>query len=163
MLDAWVKTGMVPPFAMATATWGTSACVPTGTEGPDGDPTCTDALDNDCDGAVDGDDTDCGTMTCADYVDKGACNNDTACEWTGSPKSGSCQDAVVCVPTSPDEVGLCGDGIDNDCNGQIDCADASCDTDSLCTVECSGYTTRSDCNAQPACSWSGKNKVCQSI
>jgi len=28
-------------------------------EGPEGDPTCSDGLDNDCDGATDGADTDC--------------------------------------------------------------------------------------------------------
>jgi len=28
-------------------------------EGPEGDPTCSDGLDNDCDGATDGADTGC--------------------------------------------------------------------------------------------------------
>lgn len=88
-LDAWVKTGMVPPYAMATATWGAPpVCEPT-PEGPFGDATCADGIDNDCDGLTDAEDPDC-------------------------------QEAV----------------------------------------DCSTFTNRTDCNAQPTCSWSGKNKVC---
>ena len=92
-----------------------------GTEGPDGDPTCTDGLDNDCDGLTDANDPDCQPqMTCSDYLDKGSCNNDPACEWVGSPKNGTCQDAVVCVPDETPEA-TCTDGIDNDCDGLRDC------------------------------------------
>lgn len=136
-------------------------CTPgTPTEAPEA--TCDDGLDNDCDGLTDTADPDCVPPTvCADYPDKGSCNNDPNCEWVGSPKSGSCQDAVVCVPEAQDEVGLCGDGIDNDCDGFTDCADADdCGTDPICQVDCSVYTTRNLCNAQTACTWDNKNKVC---
>lgn len=220
MLDAWLNAEpaapMVPPFVMATATWG-DACTPTGIpddncDGVDddcdgtadddyiptpttcgtgvcetageivcqngsyvdtctpGSPTenpevsCEDNLDNDCDGATDGADTDCGGMNCSDYVDKGSCNNDPNCEWSGSPKNGSCQDAAVCTPTSTDEIGLCGDGVDNDCDGVIDCADtADCGNDSVCQIDCSVYTTRNLCNNQPVCKWDNKNKVCVNL
>jgi predicted CXXCH cytochrome family protein len=37
--------------------------LPAGTEGPEGNPTCTDTLDNDCDGDTDGIDIDCGTAS----------------------------------------------------------------------------------------------------
>ena len=179
---------MVPPFVMATVTW--PACEPTPeicTDGIDNDcdglvdcadtidcgtdpvcctvtedseSTCDDGIDNDCDGLIDGDDPDC-AIPCSEYVDKGACNNDPNCEWVGSPKNGSCQDAVVCTPTNPDEVGLCGDGVDNDCDGLTDCADImDCGNDPVCQVDCSVYTTRNLCNAQATCRWDNKNKVC---
>jgi hypothetical protein len=192
-IDAWINADpaapMVPPFAMATATW--PACDPapeicfdgqdndcdglidcadtadcatdpaccTVTEDP-AELTCDDGFDNDCDGFIDGNDSDCQTA-CSEYLDKGSCNNDPNCEWVGSPKNGSCQDAVVCEPTAPDEVGLCDDGVDNDCDGLTDCVDTfDCGNDPVCQVDCSVYTTRNLCNAQPTCTWSGKDKVC---
>jgi hypothetical protein len=83
------------------------------------------------------------TMTCADYQDKGSCQNDPACVWEGSPKNGSCVDAVACVPTENPEAS-CTDGIDNDCNGATDCADASCSTDPACQ-------TPTSCNNDGVC------------
>jgi hypothetical protein len=194
MLDAWINADpaapMVPPFPMATATWGEAGCTPT--EDPevtcddgldndcdglvDGDDpdcqctptedpevTCDDGLDNDCDGLVDGDDPDCQTgMACSDYADKGACNNDPGCEWAGSPKSGSCHDIVPCTPTEDPEL-TCDDGLDNDCDGNTDCADSDCSADPVCQIDCSVYSTRNLCNAQPACSWNNKLKVCEGI
>jgi hypothetical protein len=121
MLDAWVKTGMVPPIVMTTATWGTPTCTPTEPT----EVTCNDGLDNDCDGLIDGVDSDC-----------------------------------LCTPTEPTEAS-CGDGADNDCDGLIDCADtADCGSDPVCRVDCSVYTTRNLCNAQPTCTWDNKNKIC---
>jgi hypothetical protein len=188
-LNADPEAPMVPPFVMATATW--PACEPTleicndsidndcdglidcadtidcgadlfcctATEDPES--TCNDGIDNDCDGLIDGDDPDCPTMACSDYMDKGSCNNDPNCKWAGSPKNGSCQEAAPCTPTAPDEVGLCGDGVDNDCDGLTDCADTlDCGNDPVCQVNCSVYTTRNLCRAQPSCRWDNKNGVC---
>jgi len=193
MLDAWINADpaapMVPPYVMATATWGTAPCTPTEpfevtcNDGIDNDcdglvdgndpdcqctatepteVTCNDGLDNDCDGLVDMADPDCQTgMACSDYPDKGSCNNDPNCTWEGSPRNGSCVDFVPCTPTAPDEIGLCGDGVDNDCDGLTDCADtADCGADPICQVDCSLYTTKNLCNAQAACTWSNKNQVC---
>ncbi len=40
--------------------------IPEGTtEGPEGDPTCGDGIDNDCDGSTDGDDSGCTTTSCS--------------------------------------------------------------------------------------------------
>jgi hypothetical protein len=131
---------------------------------------CNDESDNDCDGLIDCADTaDCDAdpvcqINCSVYEDKGSCNNDPNCEWQGSPKSGTCVEKAVCTPTSPDEVNLCGDGVDNDCDGLTDCADSlDCGNDPVCQVDCSVYTTRNLCNAQSACTWSGKNKVCVNL
>ncbi len=84
-LDAWVKTGMVPPFAMATATWGTApGCTPN-------EPTeisCLDGIDNDCDGLVDGDDPDCqqNQIVCSDYTTRQLCNAQPTCRWDNKNK-----------------------------------------------------------------------------
>jgi hypothetical protein len=70
-------------------------------------------------------------------------------------------DVAGCTPTDPDEVGLCADGADNDCDGLTDCADTvDCGNDPVCQVDCSVYTTRNLCNNQPNCRWSNKNGVC---
>jgi hypothetical protein len=155
---------MVPPVLMASAQWGTPpVCVPTPgqestetscndgvdndcdgfTDAADSDcaptcvpnetpeATCDDGIDNDCDGLFDCDDSNCTDdpacqtgMACTDYPDKGSCQNDPACEWIGSPKNGSCQDAAE----------VCNDGIDNDGDGAIDCADSDCTNDPACST-----------------------------
>jgi hypothetical protein len=196
MLDAWIHADpaapMVPPFAMATASW--PSCDPTPEFCGDGvdndcdgltdcedvadcglDPACCtaepevcgDGADNDCDGAIDcNDSADCAEdpvcqVDCTVYADKGSCSNDPSCEWQGSPRSGMCVELAACVPTALDEVAACGDGVDNDCDGLTDCADAlDCGDDPVCQADCSVYTTRNLCNNQPNCSWDSKNKVC---
>jgi len=142
-----------------------STCNPQ-TEGPFGDPTCADGTDNDCDGLTDGNDPDCqytGGGACSDIMDRNVCNNSAGCEWQGG-KNGMCVDAVACVPTGGNETGQCSDGIDNDCDGVIDCADtADCGTDPACQApDCSMYSTRQDCSNEPTgtCKWDNKNNVC---
>jgi hypothetical protein len=128
-LDAWVNADeqygaigtMVPPYPMATATWG-DVCTP-GPEGPYGHATCTDEVDNDCDGLTDAEDPDCDPpmMACSDYRDKGACNADPDCEWQGKGGSGTCVDYVA-----PDCSSF---------NSRKDCRNAGCSwTDGMCTA-----------------------------
>ena len=135
-------------------------CTPLPATEPGTEITCDDGLDNDCDGAADGADSDCG-MACSEYVDKGACNNDPNCEWQGSPKNGICVDAVVCTPTGP-ELGNCNDGVDNDCDGMTDCADtADCGADPICQIDCSMYTSKTECNMySDVCRWRNKQMDC---
>jgi hypothetical protein len=160
-LDVWLNADpvnpMVPPFVMATATWSSGGCTPT----EDPEVTCNDGVDNDCDGLTDGADPDCQTSTvCSDFGSKGPCNDSPACEWVGSPKNGTCQDAVACVPSGP-EAGACSDGEDNDCDGLTDCADTTdCGAEPVCQVACADFTTRNLCNAQPTCRWDNKGKTC---
>jgi DMSO reductase family type II enzyme heme b subunit len=104
---------------------GCDTCTPTPGEETQ-ELSCDDNIDNDCDTYTDGDDSDCATGgACSDYASKGACNGDTSCEWQGSPKNGSCEDAA-CTITEDPEVS-CSDGTDNDCDGQTDGADSDCD------------------------------------
>jgi hypothetical protein len=154
------------------ASTGTKTCLSNGTEEDTctpGDPTepgtettCDDSLDNDCDGLTDCSDPDCDPacqMQCSDYG-KGDCNNDPTCEWVGNSKKGSCQDAVVCEPTGPEE-GNCADGIDNDCVNGTDCADtAACGADPVCPmVDCSTWGNQGDCESN-GCRWNKKG-VCR--
>jgi hypothetical protein len=75
-------------------------CEPTGSvEG-----SCTNGVDEDCDGLVD----------CADPD----CDGDPACE-------------PACVPIGPSEI-FCSDELDDDCDGLIDCADPDCDGAAAC-------------------------------
>ena len=82
-------------------------------EGPDGDPVCTDTLDNDCDGTVDL--ADLGCIPCVD--------NDT--DGYGSPASGNCTHSELdCNDANPDVnpgvPEVCNNGVDDDCDGQAD-------------------------------------------
>jgi subtilisin family serine protease len=106
-------------------------------------------------------DGDPGQAPCSDYSERATCEEDPLCSWEGGPKNGTCNEVAVCVPTAVDEVGTCGDGADNDCDGLIDCEDtADCGSYPSCNIDCSSFTAKNYCNAQPLCSWSNKHKVC---
>jgi subtilisin family serine protease len=123
---------------------------------------CGDGADNDCDGLTDGVDPDCGgSMVCTNYPDRGSCANDVNCEWIGSPKNGYCDDAAGCQITEDPEV-TCSDGLDNDCDGNIDSNDSDCgggtgspeicddgiDNDLDGKTDCAD---RQDCKKAPTC------------
>jgi hypothetical protein len=91
---------------------------------PGGEVSCADGLDNDCDGAIDADDTDC----CPDADGDGF--NDAACGGT------DCNDGDAAINPAASE--LCTDVVDNDCDGAIDCADSDCDSDPACCPDFDG-------------------------
>lgn len=150
-LDAWVKTGMVEPYIMASTTWGQPpVCTPT----EDPEVSCTDGLDNDCDGLIDANDPDCQSV----------------CTPTEDPEV-SCADGL-----DNDCDGLI-DGNDPDCQGPMTCGDYpaknTCNTDPNCEwdrkagmcidvpppVECGQFDTRNTCR-DAGCSWDNKAGIC---
>jgi hypothetical protein len=74
---------------------------------------CSDGRDNDCDGAADCRDTDCGRDDDLDGCARVPCGKD--CD-DGEPSVGCRKET-------------CGDGADNDCNGAADCEDGACGRD----------------------------------
>ncbi|MFO0594718.1 MAG: hypothetical protein U0228_05425 [Myxococcaceae bacterium] len=75
---------------------------------------CTDGVDNDQDGVKDCLDLDCVNQFCTPPDIYFTCTNDQKCKCNGGVQIA--------------EVGsvLCRDNVDNDCDGQIDCVEASC-------------------------------------
>jgi cysteine-rich repeat protein len=128
-----------------------------GAEGPFGDASCSDGVDNDCDGNTDVNDTDCAAPpeVCDDGVDNNGnglidcadpqCDGETigaitcgvgACESTGSIVCQGLSEVNTCQPGAPGNEGpdgdaSCSDGVDNNCNNQIDAADANCQPDAV--------------------------------
>ena len=111
-----------------------TTCVPQAThpctEGPQGDPSCSDGIDNDRDTAVDNLDPDCkedasqgpNAATCHDGLD-----NDRDGLIDGADPD--CQ-----TPEGPPGNPTCSDGIDNDGDGLIDADDPGCQPPDPCTA-----------------------------
>ena len=82
---------------------------------PSSETSCTDGDDNDCDTAIDCDDVDClGDLACP-YCGDGACDID----------EDMCSCSADCGTPLGSET-ICDDGIDNDCDNDIDCEDRDC-------------------------------------
>jgi hypothetical protein len=89
---------------------------------------CNDALDNNCNGAVDGADA--------------ACVIEDLDEDDFTEAQGDCDDSRADInPLAPE---ICNDALDNNCNGAVDAADAACVIDDL---DADGFTEDGgDCN-----------------
>ncbi|MEK6707064.1 MAG: hypothetical protein AABZ06_14900, partial [Bdellovibrionota bacterium] len=103
-----------------------------------------------------------GEKTCEDSCDRcnsqQSCSNDGrtnvanqsgSCKWQGTENDGSC------VANIAGDVEICWNGEDDDDDGLIDCADASCYSDSFCGLvsgTCSGWTSNDTCTTN-SCEW----------
>jgi hypothetical protein len=97
---------------------------------------CADGVDNDCDGDIDSADSDCAPPepVCGD----GSCN--------GTEDICSCPADCGAAPSSES---ACFDGVDNDCDTLVDCADTDCTGGN--ETSCSDGTDN-DCDTQVDCS-----------
>jgi hypothetical protein len=104
---------------------GNGAVNPGASEGPYGDATCDDDLDNDCDGDMDGGDSGC--CECIDMDSDGY--GDPGCGNCTHPET-DCDDGNGVVnPGASEGPGgdpTCEDELDNDCDGDADTADHGC-------------------------------------
>lgn len=92
---------------------------------------CNDKLDNDCDGKVDCADLDCANdLACAPAPTCTDSDGDGYFKQAGCGTSVDCNDSVGAI--NPGAVEACNDGIDNDCDGMIDCADSECKASLIC-------------------------------
>ncbi|MEK6677265.1 MAG: hypothetical protein AABZ47_16640 [Planctomycetota bacterium] len=58
----------------------------------------------------------------------------------------------VCDGFAPTEKGVCADGMDNDCDGPMDCSDADCSEDPVCTCgNANCITPETPCNCEQDC------------
>lgn len=115
---------------------------------------CTEPVDADCDGYVGVADADCfhlldrdGDGVCGRGVDD---NGDADCLDDGEQRFGvDCDDRDPTVSNRAREV--CGDGIDNDCNGDIDYADRVCSCEAAEDCDDGDACTVDTCNPDGTC------------
>jgi hypothetical protein len=131
---------------------------------PCSDPACSTGGWSCTDTPQPGDSYCCGDTFCEGDEDVNNCaiDCDTCGNGSCDPNEDQCSCPVDCgTPPANETPSLdCTDGIDNDCNEGIDCADPDCTSDPACQVDCSLITNRKDCNAEAACTWDNRNKVC---
>jgi hypothetical protein len=126
--DTLGNTCSVPIAGVSTCT----TCSGNGGTAQTAEFSCGDGIDNDCDGLIDCQDPDCATLACTTTGKR--CQASTfTCVCPGSQATGET---------------TCDDGLDNDCDGLIDCADSDC-----LTKTCAPFGK--SCAAGGLCSCSG--------
>ncbi|MDM8516317.1 MopE-related protein [Desulfobacterales bacterium HSG16] len=113
---------------------------------------CSDNKDNDCDGFIDCADSDCvGNSVCKECTDK---DGDNYFAEAGCGTEVDCKDSDPAIHPGDPETS-CKDGIDNDCDGFIDCADSDCvgtsDCKSCTDKDEDGYFAEAECSTEVDC------------
>lgn len=122
-------------FAVIPEDLTESICTPS-SEDPYTDGVCSDGIDNDCDGSIDCKDTGCADdPACAVSPPEQFCQDS---DNDGYGPGGLCKNGEYdCddkdFEVNPGSAEICDDGIDNNCNGFIDCDDVEwCSKDPVC-------------------------------
>lgn len=143
-------------------------------EGPPGDATCSDQLDNDCDSSTDLEDTECRSCTSdSECDDKSVCTNDSCtngvCKSSPANNGAACDDGNACTTGSTCQAGSCAGGAPVSCPAAGSCKTSSCDPATGCvTANKSDGTSCDDglyCTVNDACkagSCTGGARDCQS-
>ncbi len=133
------------------------------TEGPYGDATCSDELDNDCDDDEDVFDTECLECSLAiDCDDTKPCTDDACvanfCEHTNN--AASCEDGNICTTDDMCADGVCGGGSPLDCDDENECTDDTCDPATGCDHTCNATGDTDTCCEDTVCS---AEPVCEEL
>ena len=121
-----------------------TACVPRGTENTNS--ACSNGIDDDCDGFID-----CGAAGTGANADFDCTRTATV---TVCPRDGGVVVDSGCVVSTVREnsVAACTNGIDEDCDGYVDCMDRDCSCVGACAPFRTGCTCRGAENTNATCS-----------
>lgn len=112
---------------------------------PSSETNCTNGIDDDCDGSID-----CADSNCAANA---ACASDPCGNGVCESGESRCSCPVDCgVPPSSES--NCTNGIDDDCDGAVDCADSNCATNSACATDPCGDGVCDTVNGEDGCTCS---------
>ena len=126
---------------------------------------CFDSVDNDCDGFVDGADSEC-LPACLPQGAACSGNFDCCSQKCRGGANATCKGDPVCTPTQAPETS-CSDGQDNDCDGLVDGNDPDCPTSCVPTQlpesscgdgldnDCDSFIDGADSDCAPSCSAKG--------
>ncbi len=114
---------------------GTNDTGDSGDTGPTTESACADGMDDDADGAIDCDDTDCAAdAACTPPAPESVCDDGTDDDSDGATDCDDPDCAADAACTTPSTETVCDDGLDEDGDGAMDCDDTDCAADPACIV-----------------------------